>query len=185
MFDKSQAAARLRATLPDNQDLDVEEAVEIPDGWVFFPQSKEYLRTRDIRFSLVGSGGVLIERETGRFFQFGSAFSLDENLAIYEAGYLNYEDWDIEVTKVKDLTAAAIAISSLNLKFAVPEFAHSETWRIPKSYNVKQIQSKLETLPARFRIGKIYFQWKVIDSLKNQRAFAYALLPNEGLQNSP
>ena len=56
-----------------------ESTVEKPYGWYFIYQSNEWLRTRNIRDALIGSGGFIVEREDGRIYEFGSAYPRSRN----------------------------------------------------------------------------------------------------------
>lgn len=61
-----------------------ERTLEKPWGWVFFYTSKQFQETRDFRFALAGNAPYIVERETGRLIETGTAMSLDEYIANYE-----------------------------------------------------------------------------------------------------
>ena len=69
--------------LSDNE-LIISNALEKPWGWVFFYNSKRFLETRDDRHAIAGNGPFLIERETGRLFETGTARPLEYYIANYE-----------------------------------------------------------------------------------------------------
>ena len=56
--------------------------IEKPYGWYICFQSKKYLETGNFSDKLVGSGGFIVEKETGNLIEFGSAFPLEENFKI-------------------------------------------------------------------------------------------------------
>ena len=58
--------------------------LEKPWGWVFFYTSKQFHETGDSRFALAGNAPHIVERETGRLIQTGTALPLDEYIANYE-----------------------------------------------------------------------------------------------------
>jgi Immunity protein 35 len=61
--------------------------LEKPYGWYFREQSKEYLKTKDIRHMLRGGESFIVEKENGRIVSFGSTFSLEDNFRYYEEGF--------------------------------------------------------------------------------------------------
>lgn len=63
------------------------QTLEKPYGWYFSFQSKKYLETKNFSDMLVGSGGFIVEKETGKVVEFGSAYSLEKNFEIYEKGF--------------------------------------------------------------------------------------------------
>ncbi len=185
MLTKDDAVRLVRASLPENMDLDESHIVEREYGWVLFPQSKQWLRTRDSRDMLVGSGGVLVEQTSGRMFHFGSVYRLEDNLKIYELGYMKHESWDLVIKEVRDERSTVEAILRLKPTYVVPEEAYGEVWRIPQNYKPKQLKQKLRVLPARFKLGSAYSRWRELEGLQDQKAFIYDLVPNEGYENTP
>ena len=119
----------------------------------------------------IGSGGILVEKTTGNTYEFGSAYSTDQNLRIYELGYFQYENWDIEVIKVINKTKTIAHLSKLDITYVVPEEEHGTVWRIAKKYTDEQIKNKLKSLPLRFNLGNVYFRWEQLESLKTQEDF--------------
>ena len=184
MLTKNQAIALVRAKLPEDMDIMEDQTIEKEYGWVIFSQSKKYIETGNSRYGYIGSGGELVEKSTGRIHEFGSAFTLKENLKIYELHYFKYSNWDIEIKEVKNEIKTIDCLSSLNLGYVIPEKAHGVTWRIVQRYTRKQLNQKLKKLPARFNIGTIYFQYLVLESFKNQDDFSYELSGNQGYENS-
>ena len=59
--------------------------IEKPYGWVFFYQSKKYLKTGSISDALFGNGPVLV-LGSGKIVQLPTAIPTDEALKRYEAG---------------------------------------------------------------------------------------------------
>jgi hypothetical protein len=152
-----------------------EHTLEKPYGWYFMYQSKEYLRTGDRRYALIGSGGFIVEKENGRIYTFGSAYSLERNFAAYEYG-LKYERYDLTISAVKDMERALDLLLKLNLQFVVPEFAHGRRWRIPQPYRRDQLREKLRDLPVTFEDCRgFYFKYEVFLEIDEARAFEYQL----------
>lgn len=93
MIDYEEASARVeeaQARWPDAQETGDSlvilhgHTLEKPWGWVFFYTSKQFLETGDSRFALAGNAPYIVERESGRLIQTGTALPLDEYIANYE-----------------------------------------------------------------------------------------------------
>lgn len=175
------------AIAKDGSDLVVDPKciLEKPYGWVIFPNTKEFIETGGFGSQMIGSGGVLVLKDNGKAIQFGSAFSVEENLEIYESGYLDHDNWDIVVTKIVDERNAVSQILALHATYVIPEEESGIVWRVPKAYSRKRITELIRKPPTRFNIGPIYFNYDVIRQLKQQRYFNYRLEPNRGYENVP
>lgn len=185
MITKEEAIKMIRDTLPEDQDVMLDYVIEKEYGWVIFYQSKEYIQTNNFNSMLVGSGGILVEKATGNTYEFGSAYSTDQNLRIYELGYLQYENWDIEVIKVINKSRTIEHLSKLHIQYVVPEKEHDTVWVIPKEYSPEQIRHKLNSLPVKFNLDGVYLGcWEVLESFKEQNDFEYQLFENKGYENS-
>ena len=169
----------------DELAVNPDHIVEKPYGWVIFPNSKEYTESGDIRYQLIGSGGVLVLKESGKAIQFGSAYSVEKNLEIYESGYLDHDNWDIVVTSVVDERESVDRILALGATYIVPEEESGIVWKVPKTYSPERLQELLRNPPVRLNIGQIYFNFDVVEGLKKQHHFDYRIEPNQGFENAP
>ena len=165
--------------------VDPERIVERPYGWVIFPNTKEYIETGDVRSAVIGSGGVLVLKESGRAIQFGSAMRLEKHLEIYESGYLDHDTWDIVVTSVADKRASADQLLDLRATYVIPEEESGIVWRIPKQYTRRRMKALVSKPPLRLNIGSAYRFYDSIDRLEQQRHFEYRIEPNQGYENEP
>lgn len=93
MISYEEASARVEEALarwPDAQETGDslvilhERTLEKPWGWVFFYTSKQFHETGDFRFALAGNAPYIVERETGRLIETGTALPLDEYIVNYE-----------------------------------------------------------------------------------------------------
>jgi Immunity protein 35 len=180
---KNEALELVRQRLPEGSAVLEDATVERSYGWLFFAQSKEYIETRDPAAMLFGSGGILVEKHTGRCVDFVSAFSTDINLWIYEAGYLDHPDYDLVVTEVSQIDEAVRLLTRLALTYVAPEISSGTTWRIPKVYTQRQMHAKLSRLPCRLNVGGLYFRWQVLEHMKSSAALKFSLVPTEGGRN--
>jgi hypothetical protein len=62
-----------------------EHTLEKGWGWVFFYNSERYLRTRELRYALVGNAPYIVNRHTGEVRVTGTAHPIDYYIAEYEA----------------------------------------------------------------------------------------------------
>jgi hypothetical protein len=183
MLTKKEAIEKVRASLGEGMDVMLDTIIEKEYGWVIFPQTKEFIQTSDPNLMAIGSGGILIEKKTGKAYEFGSAYSTDQNLLIYELGYFRYKNWDIEISRVINMSETIGYLSKLDIRYVVPEEAQGTVWNIPKKYTDGQLKDKLKSLPAKLNLGNVYFRWEQLESLKKQNAFEYRLSENKGYEN--
>jgi Immunity protein 35 len=66
MVTKTEALMSVRKTLDGNHDVREEDVVELECGWILFPKTKRFIETGDDRFAEFGTGGILVERGSGR-----------------------------------------------------------------------------------------------------------------------
>ena len=105
-------------------------------------------------------------------------------LPCYESGYLNYDNCDIVITKVRNKELASEMITNLNTMYVIPEKAHGVVWKIPEPYTKAQISIFFESLPCTINIGYLVNVCWVLESFKKQDYFEYYLQENQGHVNS-
>ncbi len=147
---------------------------ELSFGWFFVAQRKEFLETGDIRHMAVGSGGFVVDRETGRVHEFGSAFRIERNLRMYEKGF-RYGSYDLTITKVYDLKTTARLLQKLDMTYVEPEEAHGVVWRIPQHYRASQLEKFLRQLPYTFAGYNFYACLEVFEELDAAGCCTYEL----------
>ncbi len=84
---REQAHAILEQTLSLGRSIviDGSATIERSWGWVFFTQSRAYMETGDPSEMLAGNAPLIVERESGRIFETGTADPLDFYLTNFEA----------------------------------------------------------------------------------------------------
>lgn len=147
---------------------------ELPFGWYFLAQSRTYLATGDVQHRAVGSGGFVVDRETGRVHEFGSAFTTERNLRMYAKGF-RYASYDLTITKVSDLVTTARLLHGLGMSYVEPEEAHGVVWRIPRHCQVAQLKHLLQQLPYTFAGYNFYLSLEVFEEMDAARCCAYEL----------
>jgi len=63
-----------------------EATIEKPYGYVFFFDSIKFLETRDYKYAILGNAPFLVENETGKIIEFGTAHETEYYINEYEAG---------------------------------------------------------------------------------------------------
>lgn len=184
MLTKQEAINIIRENLAQNLDILEDEIIDKPYGWLIFTQTKEFIRTQNWRYKRIGSGGTLVAKETGRCIYFGSAYSTETNLKIYELGYLQYDQWDIEIIQVENIQKTISLLQNLKICYVIPEEAYGKSWRVPQYYTSEQIKKKLIQLPVKFTIGNCYFKWEVLEKIKQDKAFDYILSEHTSHENN-
>ena len=56
---------------------------EVPYGWVFFYQSKDYMKTKNLSSMLAGNAPFIVDRETGALQALGTAYPVETYLKEY------------------------------------------------------------------------------------------------------
>ena len=62
-----------------------DETIEKEYGWVFFYQTKEYLKTGNIIDALVGNAPYIVNKYTGELIETGTADPIEKYIAEYES----------------------------------------------------------------------------------------------------
>src|SRR5215204_5740641 len=90
--------------------------IEKSYGWYFNFQSKKFIESGNILDMLIGSGGFIVEKDSGKVVQFGSAYSLEKNFEIYEKGFLR-KNLDLVITKVFDSSECVRLLNRLSMTY--------------------------------------------------------------------
>src|SRR5262249_50531341 len=136
-----------------------EWVTELARHWLLFVQSKRYIETRDQHDLLIGLGGILVEKATGRLTYLSSAHAQPAILDMYEGGCFDFWNPDIVITAVDDMDEAVGLLAALRMTWVVPEVVSGDTFRIPTDYTVEQLRAHVSRLPCRFNIRSLYFRW--------------------------
>ena len=183
MLTRAQAIDSVRAKFSADFDVLEDRVIEKEYGWVIFSQTKQYISTGDPTLMAVGSGGILVEKQTGKHIHLGSAYSTEVNLQIYEAGYLDHDDFDLIVYGISDMSKTLDLLNRLRITYVKPEVEAGATWRVPKQYSVDQLRQRVLRLPCRFNLGAVYFRWDVLNKMKAANCMKYELVGSGGFRN--
>jgi hypothetical protein len=150
------------------------QIIEKSYGWYFWFQSKAYFASGNWKDALVGSGGFIVEREDGRIFEFGSAYTLERNLAAYEAGF-KFDFYDLTIIAVSDMKQTVNLLHKLDMIYVIPELEHGVVWKVPQTFTKAQIRSFLSSLPHTFSAQNFYFRIEVFGEIDAAGCCKYAL----------
>jgi hypothetical protein len=185
MIDRSTAEQKVIAFINEDyhHDDDVLDLVpyltiEKPYGWIFFYNSRRYLKTQDDNDVILGPGPMLVERNTGRMIPFPSGCTAEESLRYYELGYYRSARYDLRITAVRNMNTTVQLLHELTMTFVIPEFAHGVEWKIPRSYSTGQIRSLLHDLPCTFTNQGFQFRFHALETLKAAHCCTYLLAPS-------
>jgi hypothetical protein len=148
--------------------------MEKPYGWYFCYQSKAYIQSGDDRYALFGSGGLIVERNDGDVFEFGSAYPLERYLAAYEAGF-KFDTYDLTILSIRDIQQTVRLLLSLKMQYVVPEEESETVWRIPQKFTEDQIRSALASLPHTFYDQKFDFGYETFLAIDKAGCCKYQL----------
>jgi hypothetical protein len=144
-------------------------------GWYFLCQSQAFVETGNILEAWIGSGGFIVEKADGRVFEFGSAYSLEENFRRYEMGF-KYEFYDLIISEVINLNLAIDYLYRLDMTFVIPEEAHRNPAFFQNRYTKSQIRQKLKTLPCVFSKQRFYFRIDVIEEMERAKCLVFSVV---------
>jgi Immunity protein 35 len=187
MISYEEALRIARTKISDDSGLVEEDTLEKPYGWYFRAQSKRWLETRAFEDLLVGSGGFLVERETGHIIEFGSTRSIESHFEHYEAG-LRYEFYIMTVLAVHNVKNAFLALQHLRLiDLRGMDFRQGIFSVEPTSKGKDFFEKMLQSLPFTFPVQHYYFQHDVLLEIKRAGWFEYDLLgvPRDRLESVP
>ena len=113
-FEKAIEAAQAAASAH----VDASASREIREGW-FFPYRSDEL--------LLGSNGIIVNKQTGACFMLGSAYPVERDLKAYDEGF-RFASYDLTITRVNDEERTlnmllSLRISTVEPKVAYPSFA--------------------------------------------------------------
>lgn len=105
MITKKQARRLVEAEVCNDEIVIVDEAtIERPWGWVFSYASKTWLETKDPRYAIAGNAPIIVERQSGKLIDTGTAMPIEHYIANYERCGEPYgldapEEWNGEFSK--------------------------------------------------------------------------------------
>lgn len=140
------------------------EPISHEEGW-FFPYITK----------LVGSKGVVVNKQTGKPHTLGSAHPLDRDLRFYDLGY-QFERYDLVVLAIHDLKATRECIGMLPLIVVEPTYEGGQVWRIPRMLTDLERSKALDSLPCVFPSQSLWAAYEVLERAREARWFEFEAL---------
>jgi hypothetical protein len=173
----AEARTLAEAHVPDDLVVLKDNSLECAFGFYFAIDSRKHQESGLVEDLLVGTSGLLVDREKGEVHDLGSAFDLDYWFEAYRR-HLHIPNTVI-VTRVLDRQRAADALCRLQLSYVIPEQEAGVTWRIPRLYNSKDFIKAFDDLPAHFENQNLIFRMQEIENIEAERDLEIVLLPRE------
>jgi hypothetical protein len=160
-----------------NSGLDEESTLEKPYGWYFRTQSKKWLETRNDMDLLVGINGFIVERDSGRVIEIGSATTVESAFEHFEAG-LSHEFYILTIENIRDVKNTFIALQHLRLIDLRLQYESKPLnfFVSPTQKGEEFYQKILQSLPFTFPVQHFYFQHNLLLTIKQKKWFEYSLI---------
>ncbi|SHJ17125.1 hypothetical protein [Flavobacterium haoranii] len=133
---------------------------------------------------LVGAyNGIIVDKSSSDFLQPGSALSLDEWIYGFEIG-IRGERYDLIIEKVIDFQKTLDILSKIGLSYVEIEIENGTEWKIPKNFKQKEIKSRLDKLPCKFKNQSFTYSINEFKKIRSERIFEYKLVTTENTDSS-
>jgi hypothetical protein len=169
LIEEPQARELATATL-GRPEMFLGDVQELREGW-YFP----YRAT----VPLMGSSGVIVNKRTGRTFGLGSGHPVERDLRLYDRGWQCWH-YDIVVLAIRDLRETLRALDRLRLKTIEPTYENGQVWRVAKTMTELEISRKLEKLPCIFPAVHLYFDFEVLEEVREAGWFTFDAVEYHG-----
>ena len=156
-------------------------ARELKNGWFFSWRRNGLLGQLGIigslldRNPIVGSHGVIVNKQSGKIWSLGSGFPLQRDLDAYEAGF-ECEVYDLKLLSISNHERTADFLSNLRISTVVPERAHGEVWRIPRNLTRAELTQVTSRLPVSFYNLQVYFCIEAIQEAQQANYCVFELI---------
>ena len=133
------------------------------------------LETRDRREMLMGSGGFIVDKESGRVVEYGSGSgSVDNIFRFYESGF-SYEYYDLTIKKIVDLEKTTSFLIDLQLIEQKIVYENGNFLVLPAESGLAKLEEIKKSLPFTFYRQRFGLHYKDLYELKNSNCLEYEL----------
>lgn len=154
-----------RALVPGEKDLE--------HGWYFAWRND----------GLAGSHGFAISKATGTLMHFGSAFSVERDLRMYDLG-MDAERHDLVILEIANADETVEMLRRVAPSVVELSYGSGTVWRIPRRLTEEELRSRLARLPAIFPDVRLYFAFEAIETARHQECCVMELLSRPPLTPS-
>jgi hypothetical protein len=170
MIDREEARSLAQKAVEHGLRIDPVLATETREGWYFPYQASE---------DMAGSNGVIVHKRTGRALVLGSAFPVERDLQAFDEGF-QFAQYDLVVLSIQDRPRTVQALADLRPMVTVPEYRDGTVWRVPRELSKREIDRRLDTLPAVFPAMNLYFKIEVLQEARKRGDFRFEALELRG-----
>ncbi len=147
------------------QVADTSKVRELNNGWFVAWAPSE----------LVGSSGLVVNKDDGACLILGSAFSIDRDCEFYEKGY-RWEVYDLVITEVHDLDGACRILRAVGPTEIDYSYEGGIVWRVPRQLSLDELARRLATTPVVFPNINLYLKLEVLESAVIGGSFDFLVL---------
>jgi len=158
--------------------VNINSSQELVNGW-YFPW--EPIKKGEL---WGGSHGVIINKESGKWLQLGSAFPIERDLQAYEDGFTEAV-YDLRILSIQGHNQTLDFLQKLRIEVVEPEWKYGTEWLIPRLLDRNELSCLLMNLPRTFRNVWIYGSIEVVQVARQSRYCEFELIPIEIEENGP
>jgi hypothetical protein len=147
------------------QVADTSNVRELTNGWFVAWEPSE----------LVGSSGLIVNKDDGACLVLGSAFSIDRDCEFYEKGY-RWEVYDLVITAVHDLPGACRILRAVGPTEIDYSYESGTVWRVPRQLSLDELGRRLAATPVVFPNIKLYLKLEVLETAVIGGSFDFVVL---------
>jgi hypothetical protein len=125
---------------------------------------------------LIGSHGFAVSKETGRIFEFGSAFPRERDLRMYDRG-MDADAYDLVVLAIADLDASIAVLQLLRPNITELSYETGTVWRIPRPLTEDELRVHLANLPAIFPDINLYVHFEAVEEARSSGCCVMEVIP--------
>lgn len=123
---------------------------------------------------MLGSHGVIVNKQTGARFGLGSRFPIERDLALYDTEY-QFHSYALVITKIANMDRTLDTLEQLDINIVEPSYAHGTVWRIPRPLTRAELRARVSRLPYVFDGIPLYDCAEVLEQAREDGLFQFEL----------
>ncbi|MGH1336854.1 MAG: hypothetical protein ACRBFS_12080 [Aureispira sp.] len=118
--------------------------------------------------------GIIVNKESGNFFELGSGYATEDWIWGYELGFTD-EHIDFTITKIKDQELAIKHLDQLGPQYLQYKVEEEYDVNDIKYYSTEEIRAKISNLPCTFKSQNFTIKLWVLQEIMETNSFEYYL----------
>ncbi len=164
-----------------------ESVVDSERFYAFTFQANEFIQTGDLSFMTAGHGYTILNKEDGRWFSYGSRYSLTQAITLLtdqlsiegrirreKQNFNMQEEYALRIDRVKRRWKLVEILMKFEVCYVVPEITGDAIYRIEKKYDDVRLLHRLSAPPTVFHL--INHSIDLIEALMNAKCCDFDLL---------